>query len=106
MHAGDLRQRNLCLIGRWRGRGLRKDTCRRGQNEDNPKNRIPDYRPHLGYLYIVCPLTPRKYKVVSVLSRLVRQQRMPPDLRFAPYPVAGTLSHPPATTPVLLRLPP
>jgi len=35
-----------CRIRRWCGRGLRGDTCHRGENENSPKNRIPDDRPH------------------------------------------------------------
>ena len=48
MHAWDLRQRNLCLIWRRSHGGLRGNACRRGANENNPKNRIPDNGAHLG----------------------------------------------------------
>src|SRR5258708_5611700 len=74
MHTRNLRQRNLSLIWRWCRRGLRGDTWGRGENENNPKNRIPDERAHLGYLYIACIIPSRNYKVVQILSCLVRRR--------------------------------
>src|SRR6266851_868947 len=66
MHTRNLRQRNLSLIWRWRC--LRGDTWDRGEKENNPKNRIPDDRAHLGYLYIACIILSRNCKVVQMLS--------------------------------------
>src|SRR6267143_5130293 len=59
IHAGNLRQRNLSRIRRWRRGGLRGDLRHRGENEDNPKYRNPDSWPHLGYLYITSTVPSR-----------------------------------------------
>jgi hypothetical protein len=52
MHAWNLRQQNLRRTGRRRHGSLCGNTRPGGTNDNNPQERIPDNRAHLGSLYI------------------------------------------------------
>jgi hypothetical protein len=60
MHAWNLRQRNLGRISGRRRRDLCGNTRPGGTNDNNPKDRIPDARAHLGCLYITFAVLSRK----------------------------------------------
>src|SRR5713226_6223246 len=73
VNAGNLGKRNLNRIRR-RRRDLRGNP-RRGENEQNPEDRVPDERAHLRCLYIASTVPSRKYKVVQVFFRAVGWRR-------------------------------
>src|SRR6266571_6978880 len=73
--AGDLGQGNLGPLGKDSPGGLRGKGCRRGANGNNPENRIPDKRAHLGCLYLTFTILSRNYKLVMGLSHSVRWRR-------------------------------
>jgi len=64
MDARDLGQRNLGPLGKESRGGLRGKGCRRGDNANNPKNRIPDKRAHRGYLYLTFTILSCNYRLV------------------------------------------
>src|SRR5260370_24789787 len=75
MHAWNLRQRNLRRIWRRRRRDLCGNARPGGTNDNNPKDRNPDDRAHLGCLYITFAVLSRWWQVVYMLSHSIRRRQ-------------------------------